>query len=106
MNCLEIFNSKVKNGVVQDKTSITRVYKSIYGSVTLYMYQYDKVVLELDENENQKARNVYGMNLINRTVDVETLYYLYNGHADVYKTFTILKFLLKWSARLRIKYYP
>ena len=32
---------------------------------------------------NQKARNVYGTNLISRSVDSQTAFYLYNGHADV-----------------------
>ncbi len=54
------------------------------GSLTgYYLYEADKIILEVDEAGNQKARNVYGTNLILRTVDGETYYYLYNGHADV-----------------------
>lgn len=51
---------------------------------TKFVYEYDKVVLELDGNGNQTAYNVYGGDmLISRTVDGSTLYYLYNGHGDV-----------------------
>ncbi len=51
--------------------------------MTKYLYEYDKVVLELDDRGRQTARNVYGNNLISRKVETETLYYMYNGHADV-----------------------
>lgn len=53
-----------------------------------YLYEYDKVVLELDaQNNNQSGRNIYGSSLIARTVkenniDV-SMYYVYNGHGDV-----------------------
>ena len=60
-----------------------RVSKTVGEQTTMYLYEYQKPVLELDGNGNEVARNIYGTNLINRTVDVETLYYLYNGHADV-----------------------
>jgi len=42
-----------------------------------------KVVLELDGQGNQTARNVQGTNTIARTAEGETLYYMYNGHGDV-----------------------
>ncbi len=58
-------------------------------SKTKYLYEYDKVVLELDaqNNNNQSGRNICGSNLIARTVkennvDV-SMYYMYNGHGDV-----------------------
>ena len=47
------------------------------------MYEYDKVVLEVDADGTEKARNLYGTNLLMRTIDDESYYYLYNGHADV-----------------------
>jgi len=51
---------------------------------TAYLYEYSKVVLELDENGDEAAHNVYGNNtLISRTTGDGTLYYLYNGHGDV-----------------------
>ena len=55
----------------------------IAGQTTQYMYEYDKVVLEVDGKGNQTARNVYGTNLVSRTAGGQTLYYMYNGHADV-----------------------
>ncbi len=60
-----------------------RTGKEVNGEKTYYLYEADKIILEVDEAGNQKARNVYGTNLILRTVDGETYYYLYNGHADV-----------------------
>ena len=60
-----------------------RVEKSVNGVATKYLYEYDKVVLELDGSGKQTAKNVYGLNLVSRKVDNKTLYYMYNGHADV-----------------------
>ena len=60
-----------------------RVETTIDGQITRYMYEYDKVVLEVDGKGNQTARNVYGTNLVSRTAGGQTLYYMYNGHADV-----------------------
>ena len=60
-----------------------RVAKVVNGVLTRYLYEYDKVVLELDADGNQTGRNIYGTNLLMRTVDGESYYYLYNGHGDV-----------------------
>ncbi len=60
-----------------------RVQKSINGQATNYLYEYDKVVLETDGKGKQTARNVYGINLLSRTIDSQKVNYLYNGHADV-----------------------
>ena len=60
-----------------------RVGKTINGQLTRYLYEADKVVLEVDGNNNQIAKNTYGTNLLTRTVDGETLNYMYNGHGDV-----------------------
>jgi RHS repeat-associated protein len=60
-----------------------RVKKEADGEITCYLYEADKVILELDETGSQTARNVYGINLLTRTEDGETYYYMYNGHADV-----------------------
>ena len=40
-------------------------------------------MLEVDGNNAQEARNVYGINLIARSAESTSLYYMYNGHADV-----------------------
>ncbi|MCM3134249.1 S8 family serine peptidase [Paenibacillus polysaccharolyticus] len=61
-----------------------RVKKTTATGVMQYLYEYDKVVLEADGNGVQTARNLYGLNLIMRTVGTAGSYtYLYNGHADV-----------------------
>lgn len=60
-----------------------RVSKYVDGTLTKYIYEYDKVVLELDGSGNQVGRNIYGTNLLMRQADGLSLYYLYNGHADV-----------------------
>ncbi|ODM27994.1 hypothetical protein A7W90_18280 [Clostridium sp. Bc-iso-3] len=60
-----------------------RLSKYVDGTLTKYIYEYDKVVLELDGSGNQVGRNIYGTNLLMRQADGLSLYYLYNGHADV-----------------------
>ena len=60
-----------------------RVCKNVNGSLTRYIYEYDKVVLEIDATGNQVGRNIYGTNLLMRTADGQSYYYMYNGHADV-----------------------
>jgi len=60
-----------------------RIEKKVNGALTRYLYEYDKVVLEIDGSGNQTGRNVYGSNLLMRTADGTSYYYMYNGHADV-----------------------
>ena len=65
-----------------------RVAKAVNGKITTrYLYEYDKVVLETDGDGNEIARNIYGINLLARELRNqsvrETVYYMYNGHADV-----------------------
>ena len=50
---------------------------------TLYLYEADKVILEIDEHGTQRAWNIYGTNLLMRETGTDTYSYLYNGHADV-----------------------
>ena len=67
-----------------------RIYKKFYdGTETRYLYEGDKVSAEFNIDRNnannsiEKAKNIYGINLISRKTSNEDLYYLYNGHADV-----------------------
>ena len=67
-----------------------RIYKKSYdGTETRYLYEGDKVSAEFSIDRNnannsiEKAKNIYGINLISRKTSNEDLYYLYNGHADV-----------------------
>jgi RHS repeat-associated protein len=59
-----------------------RIEKTSSGVTTTYYYDGQNVILEVGSNGN-KARNVYGINLISRNDSTGALYYLYNGHADV-----------------------
>ncbi len=66
-----------------------RVKKTMNGKTTDYLYEGDKVVLETDKDNNQKAVQVYGNNLLSRSVagsngaGAEKYFYLYNAHGDV-----------------------
>ena len=50
---------------------------------TLYFYEGSHVVYEADDAGSITARNVYGTNLIRRSVDGQSYAYLYNAHGDV-----------------------
>ena len=63
-----------------------RVQKTVNGSTTNYLYETDKVVLETNGSNEQKAVQVYGSALLYRSVagsKTESYYYLYNAHGDV-----------------------
>jgi len=60
-----------------------RVEKTVNSSTTRYLYEFDKVVLEIDGTGKETGRNVYGTNLLMRKSGSDKLYYMYNGHADV-----------------------
>ncbi len=60
-----------------------RTEKAVNGQMTRYLYESDKVVLETGGSGNQTAWNVQGLNLLARKAGSETLFYMYNGHADV-----------------------
>ncbi|MGB8451173.1 MAG: RHS repeat-associated core domain-containing protein, partial [Anaerocolumna sp.] len=89
-NTYDVHNQLMKT-VTKDGTIVNNTYnaegyrtgKEVNGEKTYYLYEADKIVLEVDKAGNQTARNVYGTNLIRRTADGVTYYYLYNGHADV-----------------------
>jgi hypothetical protein len=54
------------------------------ASSTQYLYEGDKVVLEMSASGGETGCNIYGDNtLLSRTASSTTLYYLYNGHGDV-----------------------
>jgi len=66
-----------------------RVEKTLNGETTEYLYNGNKVVLETDANNVEKAFQAYGSNLLYRSVAADTqmgatsYYYLYNAHGDV-----------------------
>ena len=85
----DVWNQLTKT-VEKDKT-VTYTYngegymavKTVNGTLTRYLYEGDKVVLETDASGAQTARNVHGANLLSRTMGGQTAWYMYNGHADV-----------------------
>ncbi|MCG1025143.1 kelch repeat-containing protein [Dehalobacter sp.] len=89
-NTFDRFNQMVTT-LTSGGTSITNTYngeglrvaKQVNSQTTKYVYVADKVVLELDGSNNQTAFNVQGTTMISRTVGGSTLFYMYNGHADV-----------------------
>ena len=60
-----------------------RVEKAVNGRITRYLYEYDKVILEVDQEGKETAKNVYGTNLVARRTGGDCYYYMYNGHGDV-----------------------
>lgn len=60
-----------------------RVKKDSDSIITNYFYDGDNILIETDEHNNKKARNVYGTKLISRETKNNKWYYRYNGHGDV-----------------------
>ena len=52
-----------------------RVSKNVNGEITKYLYEYDKIVLEIDGNGVQSSKNIYGAELIAKTIGTTTYYY-------------------------------
>lgn len=94
-NTYDVFNQLIQT-VTSDNNIIKNTYnglgnrvgKEVAGKKTSYLYEGDKVILELDSLGVQQAKNVYGTSLISRTdtsTTAKTGYYFYNGHGDVSK---------------------
>ncbi|HAN09696.1 MAG TPA: hypothetical protein DCP90_03685 [Clostridiales bacterium] len=61
-----------------------RISKTVDGATTNFLLDLDNnIILELDEDDEQTARNIHGINPISRQNGTNTVYYMYNGHADV-----------------------
>ena len=60
-----------------------RVSKKVNGDTTRYLYEYDKIVLEVNGSGTQISKNVYGTDLISKSIGNSTYFYKYNGHFDV-----------------------
>ncbi len=106
INEYDLFNQLIKTTTPDNKV-ITNTYdgegkrtaKDVDGETTRYLYEYDKVILELDGEGGQKARNAHGTSLISRDVEGLTGYYFYNGHGDV----TVIQDV--YSNQLALYYY-
>jgi len=89
-NTYDLFNQLISTVTADGVTVIStyngdglRVGKSVNGTLTRYLYEAQRVVLEVNVLGDQTGRNVYGINLLTRQVGVDTFIYMYNGHADV-----------------------
>ena len=58
------------------------IYRKTNGKAKLFVYDGNTVIYETGTG-GAAARNVYGVNLISRTVSGATALYGYNGHGDV-----------------------
>lgn len=75
-----------------------RVEKKVNGKTYQYLYEYDNIILEVDGNGQETARNTYGLNLLKRSAEGESFMYMYNGHGDVTA-------LLNQSGQVAVEYY-
>jgi len=71
------------NGSRVEKTVTTGPKASPEVKTTRYFYEKDKVILEVDGNGTEIAKNTYGTNLLSREMAGIAVYYMYNGHGDV-----------------------
>ena len=77
-------------GILQGNTTIQNAYngrgrkisRTTDGETRYYVYDGNTVIAELDGQNELKARNVYGRNLISRTTD-KPMIMSYNGHGDI-----------------------
>ena len=77
-------------GILQGNTTIRNAYngrgrkisRTTDGETRYYVYDGNTVIAELDGQNELKARNVYGRNLISRTTD-KPMIMSYNGHGDI-----------------------
>ncbi|MBP9985135.1 MAG: RHS repeat-associated core domain-containing protein, partial [Prevotella sp.] len=66
-----------------EKTVVKESNEAPVTNTTRYLYEVDKVVLEVDGTNQEIAKNTYGTNLLSREMADATVYYMYNGHGDV-----------------------
>jgi RHS repeat-associated protein len=88
INKYDVMNRLIET--VSDQYMITAAYdafgqrtsKTVNGTTTQYYNDGSNAILEVKSGA-VTARNVFGLNLISRQDSGKTLYYQYNGHADV-----------------------
>jgi len=60
-----------------------RVERAVNGRTLRYLLKYDRIILEVNAEGAETARNIFGINLIQRSADADTFLYLFNGRGDV-----------------------
>jgi len=60
-----------------------RVERTVNGRTLRYLLKYDRIILEVNAEGAQTARNIFGLNLIQRQADNDTFLYMFNGRGDV-----------------------
>ena len=85
----DVFNQMIKSSTGTSSGEYTyygdgqRATATTNGKTSRFIYEASQVTLELDSKGNQSARNIYGNNLVTRNAGGQSVYYMYNGHADV-----------------------
>lgn len=86
-NRLIVFKDEDTTASYQYNAQGYRTRKTINGTMTNYLYEADKVILETGADNKTKAVQVYGSALLSRKVTAssgtQSYYYLYNAHGDV-----------------------
>lgn len=60
-----------------------RISKSDGTNIIKFIYEGTNIILEVDANNDELSKNIYGLELVLRTTNSDSGYYLYNGHGDV-----------------------
>ena len=85
----DVFNQMIKSSIGTSSGEYTyygdgkRATATTNDKTTKFIYEASQVTLELDSKGNESARNIYGNNLVTRTISAGSVYYMYNGHGDV-----------------------
>ncbi len=85
----DVFNQMIKSSTGTSSGEYTyygdgqRATATTNGKTSRFIYEASQVTLELDSKGNLAARNIYGNNLVTRNAGGQSVYYMYNGHADV-----------------------
>lgn len=60
-----------------------RISKSDGTNIIKFIYEGTNIILEVDGNNDELSKNIYGLALVSRVTNSDNGYYLYNGHGDV-----------------------
>ena len=73
---------EVLTNIYNEKNELEKVKKN-GNEIASYRYDGTRVILELGNENEEKAVNTYGLELVSRKQNENNYYYLYNRHGDV-----------------------